>query len=463
MERLTPLADAFLEAEDVDPAASLAIGSLAVFEGPAPAFEEVVAAIAGRLPLIPRYRQRLLTVPLGLAAPAWVDDPDFDIARQLRQVAVPSPGGPAEVADLMSRLMSSRMDRTRPLWEYTVWEGLAGGRWALLSKVHHSMVDGVSGSDLYDLILDPTPVQRPGVPDTWRPSPPPSTVELTTDALRELLATPLDATGALARSLRAPRRLARTALRTAGGLLTLSGALRPVRDSSLRGPLEGARRYTWTTVSLDEIRAVRKAHGATVNDVALAVVTGGFRRLLLSRGEPPGAHVLRSLVPVSTRAPGEESILDNRVTLMLPYLPVDVADPVERLTTVRLRIRRLREHHEPEAGQGITGAAGLGPFPSVSWGVRLGFRLPQQQISTVTTNVPGPRTPLYGLGREVLELLPYVPIADRVRIGVVMYSYRDTMTFGLTGDRATTPDLDVLAEGITESLAELVARSQPAG
>ena len=130
---------------------------------------------------------------------------------------------------------------------------------------------------------------------------------------------------------------------------------------------------------------------------------------------------------------------------------------------MRLRIRRLREHHEPEAGQGITGAAGLGPFPAVSWGVRLGFRLPQQQISTVTTNVPGPRTPLYGLGREVLELLPYVPIADRIRIGVVMYSYRDTMTLGLTGDRATTPDLDVLAEGITESLAELVARSQPAG
>jgi len=463
VDRLTPLADAFLEAEDVDRSASLAIGSLAVFEGPAPDFEEVVAAISGRLPLIPRYRQKLRPVPLGLAAPAWVDDPSFDIRNNLREVAVPGPGGRAEVAELMSQLMCTRMDRSRPLWEYSFWTGLAEGRWALLSKVHHSLVDGVSGTDLYQLLLDPTPTQRPGVPDSWHPEPEEPAVRYTTDALRELVASPLRMTGALAHAARAPRRMVRTTTRTAAGLLTLSGALRPVHGSSLSGPLEGGRRYTWTNARLDDVRTIRRAYDATVNDVALAAVTGGFRRLLLARGEPTDAHALRSLVPVSTRKPGEESIPDNRVTLMLPFLPVEVADPVERLTAIKRRIRSLRGHHEPEAGEGITTAAEYGPFPSVSWGLRLGFRLPQHQITTVTTNVPGPRTPLYALGRELLELLPYVPIADRVRIGVVMFSYRDTLTFGITGDFETTGDIEVLATGIGASLDELLERVQRAG
>lgn len=463
MERLTPLADAFLEAEDVDEGASLAIGSLAVFAGPAPAFDEVVEAISGRLPLIPRYRQRLRPVPLGLAAPAWVDDQDFDIHHHLRQVAVPAPGGRAEIAGLMSDLMSERMDRSRPLWSYSFWTGLPEGRWALLSKVHHSVVDGVSGTDLYQLLLDPTPAQRPGVPDTWQPEPPEPSVRYTTEALRELVASPLHITGALAHAARTPRRMVRTTVRTAAGMLTLSGALRPVHGSSLAGPLGGGRRYTWTTARLDDIRTVRKAYDATVNDVALAAVTGGFRRLLLSRGERTDSHALRSLVPVSTRLPGEESIPDNRVTLMLPFLPVEVADPVERLATIKRRIRSLRGHHEPEAGVGMTTAAEYGPFPSVSWGVRLGWRLPQHQITTVTTNVPGPRASLYGLGREVLEMLPYVPIADRVRIGVAMFSYRDTLTYGITGDFETTSDIEVLAAGIDASLDELLERVERAG
>jgi diacylglycerol O-acyltransferase len=463
VERLTPLADAFLEAEDVDTTACLAIGSLAIFAGPPPTYEEVVEAIGGRLPLIPRYRQKLRPVPLGLAPPAWIDDPDFDIHEHLLATSVPAPGGRAEVAGLMSRLMSSRMDRSRPLWEYWYWEGLPEGRWALLSKVHHSVVDGVSGTDLYRLLLDPSPTQRPAVPDDWQPAPEESLARWTADALRELVTSPVHLTGAIAHASRTPRRLARSTARTASGLLTLTGALVPVHGSSLGGPLSGGRRYTWTTVSLEDVRAVRAAYDATVNDVALAVVTGAFRCLLLSRGEEPDAHALRSLVPVSTRRPGEESIPDNRVSLMLPFLPVDEADPVVRLATVANRIRSLRGRHEPEAGEEITSAAEYAPFPSVSWGLRLGFRLPQHQITTVTTNVPGPRQPLYGLGRELLELLPYVPIADRVRVGVAMFSYRDSLTFGITSDHPTTPDIDVLVRGIDDSLTELVEHARRAG
>ncbi len=463
MDRLTPLADAFLEAEDVDPGASLAIGSLAIFEGPAPDFEEFVETISGRLPLIPRYRQKLRPVPFGLAPPAWVDAPDFDIRDHLHAITVPSPAGKAEVAELMNQLMSTRMDRSRPLWDYWFWEGLPEGRWALLSKVHHSLVDGVSGTDLYQLLLDPTPVRRPGVPDAWAPAPPEPTVRYTAEAFRELVASPLHVTGALAHAARTPRRVVRTTARTATGLLTLSSALLPVHTSSLSGPLAGGRRYTWTTVPIEDVLAVRRAYDATVNDVALAAVTGGFRRLLLARGEPTDKRTLRALVPVSTRKPGEESIPDNRVSLMLPFLPVEVEDPVERLVTIRRRIQGLRSHHEPEAGEGITSAAEYGPFPTVSWGLRLGWRMPQHQITTVTTNVPGPRTPLYGMGRELLEILPYVPIAARVRIGVVMYSYRGTLTFGLTGDHDTTPDLEILASGIATTLEELVELVRRAG
>lgn len=458
MERLSPLSAAFLEAEDVDGTASLAIGSCAIFAGPAPTYDEFVRAIAGRLPLIPRYRQKLRRAPLDLAAPAWVDDTDFDVRWHIRNTALPAPGGRDEIGRLMSRVMSRRMDRSRPLWEYWFCEGLAGGRWALLSKIHHSMVDGVSGTDLYHLVLDPTATPPSVVPDNWEPAAPVSALAFTGQALWELASSPARAARGLAGSLRAPRHLARSTLVAARGSLALSGAVRPVHGSSLTGPLDGSRRYAWTRISLADIRTVRRDHVATVNDVALSVVTGGFRKLLLSRGEEPDGHSLRSLVPVSTRRPGTESTPDNQVSLMLPYLPVDVADPVERLATVHRRVTELRLHHEPEAGGTITSAAMYGPFPSVSWAMRLGLRLPQRQVATVTTNVPGPRTTLYALGRELEEILPYVPIADRVRVGVAIFSYRDALTFGVTADYASSPDIDVLTTGITESMDELLGQ-----
>lgn len=460
MDRLSPLAATFLEAEDVDQDASLAIGSLAVFEGPAPDFDDFVRAIGGRLPLIPRYRQKVRRVPLDLAAPAWVDDPDFDLRWHIRRTALPAPGGRHEIERFLSRVMTRRMDRGRPLWEYWFCEGLADGRWALLSKLHHSMVDGVSGTDLYRLVLDAGPAPGEAVPDHWTPSAPTSTLSFTAAALVDVARSPVQVVRAAAGALAAPLRLARSSAASAQGLLRLASAARPVHATSLTGSLDGSRRYSWTDVSLDDIRVVRRAHGVTVNDAALAAVTGGFRKLLLSRGEVPDAHALRSLVPVSTRAPGQESIPDNRVSLMLPYLPVDLADPVRRLDEVHRRIRALQAGHEPEAGGTITSLAAYPPFAPVSEGIRLGMRFPQRQISTVTTNVPGPRETLYALGRELQELLPYVPIADRVRVGVAIYSYRDTLTFGLTGDYATTPDLDVLADAIQESMQELLIEAR---
>jgi len=463
MERLTPLAAAFLEAEDADGSASLAIGSFAIFDGPAPDFDDFVAAIAGRLALIPRYRQKLRRVPLDLAAPAWVDDPRFDLRWHVRNTALPAPGGPLEIGRLMSRVMTRRMDRSRPLWEYWFCEGLQDGRWALLSKIHHCMVDGVSGTDLYRLVLDPTPEPGAAVPDDWRPEQPRNPLVFGAQAARHLVGAPLDAGRALAQALATPRQLVRTTRQTARGALALTGAVLPVHRTTLTGPLSGSRRYAWTDISLNDVRTVRKAYGVTVNDVALAAVTGGFRRLLLARGETPDAHALRSLVPVSTREAGTESIPDNRVSLMLPYLPVDLAAPADRLAAVRRRVGTLRYLHEPEAGSSLTTAARYGAFPSVSLAMRTVFHLPQRQIATVTTNVPGPRQTLYALGRPAVAMLPYVPIADRVRIGVAMFSYRDTLSFGITGDYDTVPDLQVLADGVAESMAELLRDAAQAG
>jgi diacylglycerol O-acyltransferase len=458
VDRLTPLSDAFLEAEKADRRASLAIGSFAVFAAPAPPFEEFFRTVGERLPLVPRYRQKLRAVPFGLAAPAWVDDPDLDLRRHLRRTSLPAPGGPDEIGSLLSRVMTQRMDPGRPLWECWLCDGLPGGQWALLSKVHHSLADGVSGTDLYRLVLDPSPDPggRSRVVDEWRPAPPQSAPAFVARGMWDAVRAPAAGVRELGAALGTPLRFAHLTAQTVRGLLTITGALRPLDGSSLTGRLGGSRRYAWTTVSLADVRTVRRRFGGSVNDVALAAATGGFRRLLQSRAEEPTAHAVRSLVPVSTRRPGTERITGNQVSLMLPYLPVELADPCARLAAVRDRVQALRSAGEPVAGASLTTAAEYAAFLPVAMGVRLGLRLPQRQIATVTTNVPGPRETLWGFGCELLRILPYVPIADRVRIGVAMFSYRDELTFGITADHDAVPDIGVLADGIAVSMAELV-------
>lgn len=457
MERLTPLAAAFLEAEDVDPRASLAIGSLVLFEGPPPAFDDVVATFRGRLPLVPRYRQVVRTDPLRLGAPYWADAPDFDLRRHVRYADLPATPTREHVEDFVSRVMTRRMERRHPLWECWFVEGLDDGRWGLMSKIHHCLADGVSGSEIYKLILDLSPTPEPHEPDDWTPRHEVGPVTDSARAARDSLTATAPLWSTLGGVVTQPRKLARRTLRSVQGLATLAEAVRPVAASSLTGPLDGRRRYAWADVPLQDLKDVRRHFGTTVNDVALAAVSGGFRRLLLHRGEEPTAQAVRSLVPVSTRAPGTESVTDNQVSLMLPYLPVEIEDPGARLEEVHERVGRRRARHEPEGGTALTSAAQVTPYGPLSWWIRAGFALPQRQITTVTTNIPGPDFPLYALGRRGLQILPYVCIADRVRIGIAMFSYLGTMSFGVTGDAPTTPDLHVLTEGIEESVRELVA------
>jgi WS/DGAT/MGAT family acyltransferase len=458
MERLKSLDAAFIDAEDQDQNTSFAIASIAVFEGPAPSYEEFLAAIARRLPLVPLYRRKLRKVPFGLGPPVWVDDPNFDLRYHVRQTALPAPGGDEQLRRLMAHVMTQRLDRDYPLWEYWLVEGLDQGRWALISKVHHAVVDGVSGTDLYRVIFDasPDPPSLPAVPD--RPAPPePSGLELAARAALSGALLPLREGGAIQRVLANPELAVRRAASTARGLAQYASALPPAADSSLTGPVGRPRRHTWARASLRDVKAIKNDLGCTVNDVFLAVISSGFRALLLARGEEPAPATVRSLIPVSVRAAGEESIYENRVSALVANLPVDIADPVERLAAMTAKMAELKSSGESEAGEAFVSLRRYTPFVLASLFVRLVFSVPQREIVTVTTNVPGPQEPLYALGRRLVEIIPYVPIATTLRTGVAVFTYCGQVTFGVTGDYATTPDLDVLARGIEQGVAELLA------
>jgi len=457
MELLNSLDAAFVDAEDQDQNASFAIASIAIFEGPAPTYEEFLTAIAGRLPLVPLYRRKLRKVPFNLGPPVWVDDPNFDLRYHVRQTALPAPGGDQQLRRLMARVMTQRLDRDYPLWEYWLVEGLDQGRWALISKVHHCMVDGVSGTDLYRVIFDASPEPPPLPPADDRPVPPePSGLELAARAALNGALLPLHEGGAIQRALANPELAVRQAADALRGMARYAEALPPAAPSSLSGPIGRQRRYTWARASLDDVKKIKNELDGTVNDVFLAAISHGFRALLLARGEEPAPSMVPSLVPVSLRSAGEESIYENRVSALVANLPVDIADPVECLTAISTQMAALKASNESTAGEAFVSLRRYAPFALASMFVRLAFSIPQREIVTVTTNVPGPQQPLYGLGRRLVEIIPYVPIATTLRTGVSIFTYCGQVTFGITGDYTTTPDLDVLARGIEVGITELL-------
>jgi len=456
MEQLSPLDAAFLEIEDEDPHAALSIASVAVLEGPAPDQRDFVAAFTARLPMIPHSRQKIRHIPFDLGPPVWVDDAHFDAARHVKRIAAPAPGGETDLCALVSMIMAERLDRNRPLWECWVIEGLAEGRWAILSKVHHCLADGVSGNALHERVFTRAP---PAIGRTSDVTAEPGTVELVLNAVRGFATSPLDELAALVRNLFPPTRLARRVTDTAHGLGAVAAALIPVARSSLSGPIGTQRRYELAHVSLPEVREIARTFQVTINDVVLAAITGAFRDLLLRRGEHPTAKTLRTLVPVSVRTEHDNTV-DNRISLLLPLLPVDVADPVRRLAAVHRRLTALKNGHEAEAGPAMTASAGHVPFAPIAWGVRAAARLPQHVIVTVATNIPGPRHLLSMLGRDIIELYPYVPIALRLRTGVAVLTYRDRMTFGITADLDSAPETPFLADAIENDIAALATSAR---
>ena len=457
MDRLSPLDASFLHIEnDVN---HMHIGSTAIFEGPPPAWDDIRAMVAGKLPLVPRYRQRVRTVPLDLGRPVWADDPHFRLEYHLRQTALPSPGGAEQLRNLVGRVMSQKLDTTKPLWEIWIVEGLEDGHWALLSKVHHCMVDGVSGTDLLAVLLDDSPEPSPPVPDTWRPGADPSGARLIGEALTDYLVSPYEQFRAARAAARRPLAVARGLLGAGKGIVAMAGVVRPASSSSIVGPIGPHRRYTWARTSFDDVKVVRHAFGGTVNDVVLATITRGFRDLLTAHGEDPSQQTVRTLVPVSVRRADERGSYNNRVSALFADLPVGLTDPVERLSSIREQMDTLKASGQAVAAETLTSLSGYAPPLLLALGTRVAFRAAGRVgtgVNTVTTNVPGPRHPLYAVGRRMVEAIPYVPIASPMRVGIAIFSYEGRLTFGVTSDFDSIPDPEVLASGIEAGMTELL-------
>jgi diacylglycerol O-acyltransferase len=459
-ERLSPLDAGFLHVEDA--VTHMHIGSVSVLEGPPPPYQQFRDAVAAKLPLVRRYRQVVRTVPLDLGRPVWVDDPWFDIEYHIRHTALPRPGGPEQLNRLVGRVMAQQLDRRRPLWEMWVVEGLPGDEWAIISKVHHCMVDGVAGSELLGLILDPTPDPEPLEPLPWVPSMPPAPWELAVAAITETLSSPVELGRVLRARTRAPRRLAGQALSALSTLGRAASAARQPTCRGLNGSVGPHRRWVPAEVPVSDVKAVRARFGGTFNDVVLALVTGGFRDLLVKRGELPD-HPLRSLVPVSVRARDDrgravgDGTLSNRISGVFVHLPVHLDDPVERLAAISAEMAGVKESGGAVAGEVLVGLGGFAPPMLLSLAGRLGTKLPQRLVNTVTTNVPGPQVPLYAAGRRMRRVYPYVPLGLQMRVTVAIFSYDGVVTFGVTGDYDGAPDVDVLAEGIPTALSDLLA------
>ena len=461
MHRMTPLDSWFLHIED--DADHMHIGSVGIFEGPPPEPERLRATIASKLDALPRYRQRVTTVPLGVGRPVWTDDPHFAIEYHVRHTALPRPGSMTELRTLVGRVMGQQLDRRRPLWETWFVEGLDGDRWAMLSKVHHCMVDGIAGTDLLAAVLDidAAPAAPIDLAAPWSPGPAPGRMRLVADASREIAAGSLQRLkGPVSVS---PRRLARGAWAAAHGAVGLAALFRPMAPTSLTGPIGPHRRWAEARVDLAHAKEVRARLGGTINDVVLAVITAGYRGLIASRGELEPTTEVRTLVPVSLRSPSQRGEYHNLVTAVFAHLPVGIDDPVERFLRIRDEMRDLKGSGEQEAVAGLVGLTGIVPPALVGTTLRTITRLVQRYgqrfVSTVTTNVPGPQLPLYLLGRRMLEAYPFVPIGEGLRTGVAIFSYDGALTFGVTGDYDTTADLGVFTEAIESGMAELLAEA----
>ena len=454
VDRMSPTDAGFYYAESEN--TPLHVGSVAVFEGPAPSYGDVVRLLLGKLPLVPRYRQRVRRVPLDLGRPLWVDDPHFQILYHVRHTAVPSPGGEEQLRNLAGRVLGQRLDLAKPLWELWLVEGLEDGRWALISKVHHCMVDGIAGTDLMQLVFDLAPDATHGEPQDWTPQRNPSSLEVVAGAVQDAVAHPLreltrlPGAGGVRGAVRAGRSLF-------AGVPSVTRKLATPTARSLNGPIGPHRRWAWSDAEFDELKRVRTAFGGTVNDVVLAAITGGFRELLERRGSLREDLVVRSLVPISVRRPDQRGQLGNQISPAFVDLPVGEPDPVARLASVRRQMDRHKEVMQAVDARSIIGMGDFVAPTMLSLGVRAAMSAGQMWCQAVTTNVPGPRVPLYVLGRRMCSAHAYVPIAGGIRVSIGIFSYLRTMTFGINADFDAFPDVDVLSGGIRRGLDELVA------
>jgi diacylglycerol O-acyltransferase / wax synthase len=443
MERMSTLDAGFylVDHENVP----MHLGSVAVFDGPAPSLPRLTGFYVTRLSGLPRYRQRVVTSPLHLTRPAWDDDPAFDVRHHIRSMRVPAPGGQAQLSELAADLFARPLDMSRPFWEVWLLRGLADGQWAVLSKVHHCMVDGIGGSDLMATVFGQGQVSGPAQPAVRAPA-------------RRVVSSAGQA-AALAGTLARDPEAACAGLWAYGtGLARAARRLTARSAGSLNGPAGPRRRWAVTQARLADLRQIRSQLGGTVNDVLLTAIAGSFR----DAGPGIGPDVVvRTLVPVSLRSLGDDRG-GNQLSAVLVNLPAGEPEPLRRLQNIRAQTEELKRTYQAAGPQFITALLGRVATPVLAPALRAAFRVPQPLVQTVTTNVPGPRELLTALGRPMVAVYPYVPIGGNVRLSVAMYSYLDTVYFGVTADYDAPPDLEKVTEGIGRELsllADLAGRS----
>jgi WS/DGAT/MGAT family acyltransferase len=456
MEWMSPMDASFLHIEG--PNNPMHIGGVSVFEGPAPAFERLEEMVAGKLDKVPRYREKVRFVPLGIARPVWVEDPHFNISYHLRHSALPAPGNDEILRRTAARIFAQRLDRRKPLWEIWMLEGLSENRWALLSKVHHCMVDGVSATDLMTVMFDATP--PPSNAPRWEPGPEPTGSELVLRSLSHQLSNPSEGLRVVRSVTRRPRATLAQTRDLLRGMTSSVGLLKPLARTSLTGPVGPHRTWSTAYLPLDEIKAIRGALGGTINDVVLTLASGGLRELLSARGEDVDGRTVRALVPVSVRRPGERGVYNNRVSAMFADLPVGIADPVARLDVIRAQMDDLKQSKQAVAGDVLTSLSGFAPPLLLDLAGRLAARSPSLGVQTGVTNVPGPQQPLQTLDRRLLQSFPFVPVIGNVRISIAIFSYDGGMYFGVTADYDSSNDIDILTSGIETAAGQLLELSR---
>ena len=451
-DRLSGLDASFLHMEQGP--AHMHVASTAVFEGAAPSYDEFRDHIASRLHLVPRFRQKLRFVPFGQGRPVWVDDPQLNLDYHVRHTALPSPGSEEQLRLLAARIFSQRLDRSKPVWEMWLVDGLEGDRFAVVAKSHHCLVDGVSGVDITTVMYDVGPESdRKRSPEPWIPDPEPTEAQLLGDALLERATNPREMVRGARALVRGPRQAlssAVEALESAGAFAKAGFAAPPSPFNVDIGPY---RRFAIVRSDLAELKRVKNAAGGTVNDVILAAVTGAVGRYLRERGHSTQGLELRAMVPISVRAQDEHGALGNRVSAMMATLPVWCEDPLERLRVVSHSMGDLKSSHQAMGAGLLTEPGRLRAAddrrPSVAPSV------PPAWFNFVVTNVPGPQFPLYLLGRRLLEVYPMVPLAKRQGVCFGIMSYDGTVNFGLTADYDAMPDLEALAGDLGAALEEL--------